>query len=317
MISDDQRELTDLERAVISEKSNYIKLNTPKNIGFSLDIYPVVLSSNHLHSIQWNWHQELEIIYLEKGEIEILSDENAFIVTPGNCVFINQNVLHCPRLSRAEEAVYYSLVFHPDMIFGYGSTPLYLEYVAPILEDSSFKCIPLHSNNNTTSKIIPLVTEIKDFWDTQIPGYELLCKSNLYRIWAILFSIESKNGKKQMKSKRLMHDEQRIKDAITYIEENYTEPISLEEIADSIHISKSECCRCFQRVLHLSPFDYLLHFRILQATKFIRQQDPLANSMANLAISVGFSNISYFNKVFKKHMNMTPSEYKKQQKEII
>ena len=88
---------------------------------------------------------------------------------------------------------------------------------------------------------------------------------------------------------------------------------TLDEIAESIHISKSECCRCFQRVLRVTPFEYLLKYRIFYATKLIQQQDPAASSISNLAITVGFGNISYFNKVFKRVLNMTPTEYKKQE----
>ena len=102
-------------------------------------------------------------------------------------------------------------------------------------------------------------------------------------------------------------------DSIRWIEEHFAEPITLDEIAESIHISKSECCRCFQRVLRITPFEYLLKYRIFYATKLMQQQDPAASSISNLAITVGFGNISYFNKVFKRILNMTPTEYKKQE----
>jgi AraC-like DNA-binding protein len=45
----------------------------------------------------------------------------------------------------------------------------------------------------------------------------------------------------------------------------------------------------------------------------MQQRDPAAASISNLAITVGFGNISYFNKVFKRVLNMTPTEYKKQE----
>ena len=71
--------------------------------------------------------------------------------------------------------------------------------------------------------------------------------------------------------------------------------------------------QAFQRVLRVTPFEYLLKYRIFYATKLMQQQDPAASSISNLAITVGFGNISYFNKVFKRVLNMTPTEYKKQE----
>lgn len=311
MISEDIRELTDLERATISHGSNYVELDTQQHNGFSIGIYPGFLSSRQVESVQWTWHADIEIVYLEKGNLEILTDENAMILTPGNGAFINQNILHRIQLSGNEEAVYYSLVFHPDMIFGYANTPLYLKYVTPILEDSDFKCFPINSNSEKGEKILSLVEKIKNAIDEKSEGYELSCQANLYELWAVIFSMPHKADNRSKKSKKLINDEKRIKDAILYMEEHYADTVTLEEIASSIHISKSECCRCFQRVLHLSPFEYLLHYRILQATKLLQQKDSSAHSIADLAISVGFSNISYFNKVFKKYVHMTPTEYKK------
>ena len=105
-------------------------------------------------------------------------------------------------------------------------------------------------------------------------------------------------------------DESRTKAAITYIMEHYEEPITLQDIADSIHISKSECCRCFKRCLQLTPFDYLLKYRIYSAVDLLAQ-DSSTLSISDIALKVGFNSSSYFNKLFKKYIGYTPSAYKK------
>ena len=109
----------------------------------------------------------------------------------------------------------------------------------------------------------------------------------------------------------LSPDEVRIKDAILYIQQHYTEPVTLDNIADSIHVSKSECCRCFKRAVNITPFEYLMRYRILQAAEKILQNDREMTSISELATSVGFNNTSYFNKLFKKYFDCTPTEYRK------
>ena len=106
-------------------------------------------------------------------------------------------------------------------------------------------------------------------------------------------------------------DEQRVKQAMLFIRMHHAEPISLEEIAGSVHISKSECCRCFSRTLQMTPFEYLMKYRIFEATRKMAQspQEP-PMSIADLAMSVGFNNTSYFNKLFKKYLGCTPTYYR-------
>ena len=102
-----------------------------------------------------------------------------------------------------------------------------------------------------------------------------------------------------------------MKEAILYIEEHYSENITLDDLAASIHLSKSECCRCFKRTLQLTPFEYLMKYRIFRAASILQMNVPAPRSMSALAFSVGFNNASYFNKVFKQYLHCTPSEYKR------
>ncbi len=101
-----------------------------------------------------------------------------------------------------------------------------------------------------------------------------------------------------------------MKQAMLFIRKHHADPISLEEIADSIHISKSECCRCFSRTLQMTPFEYLMRYRILEATKKMIEQIKEPMSIADIALSVGFNNVSYFNKLFKKFLGCTPTYYR-------
>ena len=105
--------------------------------------------------------------------------------------------------------------------------------------------------------------------------------------------------------------EARAKEAIRYIEEHYANPISLDDIAASIHVSKSECCRCIRRCMKMTPFEYLMKYRIFRAASILQMNVPAPRSMSALAFSVGFNNASYFNKVFKQYLHCTPSEYKR------
>ena len=86
------------------------------------------------------------------------------------------------------------------------------------------------------------------------------------------------------------------------------EPLTLDKIADSILVSKSECCRCFKRAIGLTPIEYLMKYRIMESAVRMKQKE--SESISEIAGTVGFNNTSYYSKVFKKMMGCTPSEYR-------
>ena len=98
-------------------------------------------------------------------------------------------------------------------------------------------------------------------------------------------------------------------EAKRYIDVTFFEALKLEDIAAKIHVSRNECCRAFKRVIGMSPVDYLIRRRVFEAAK-IMYKDPLqVDSVSELAINVGFNTISYFNRMFKRYMLCTPTEF--------
>ena len=313
MIVEDINNLTDAERNAILVGDDLQELKTHGVLEFPLSVNSITLSNTYIELIRWHWHQEVELVYILEGKVEALVDEESFILSAGQGIFINQNVLHAFRRVENHDAVFFSIVFHPAIVFGYGRAALaVIKYISPISENPNVKHFLLNKENTCTATILELMLKIRNDYISEQFGYELTCKAYICLLWNELLKLPREDAIINIKPKRITQDEQRVKAAITYMEQHFTEPITLDDIAQSVHLSKSECCRCFQRMLHQTPFECLLKYRIFYATRLIQQQDPNAENISNLAITVGFSNISYFNKVFKRYLNMTPTEYKKE-----
>ena len=92
--------------------------------------------------------------------------------------------------------------------------------------------------------------------------------------------------------------EERIKKMMLYIRDHYSEKISLEEIAVSANISGRECLRCFRDMLNISPFGYLMDYRIRRAAGLLRETD---RTVTDIAFTCGFFGTSYFGKS-RKHL---------------
>lgn len=313
MMHDDMHDIKKLVTDTILINDDLQEVQTHDNLEFPVNVYDITLSRMQLHMIRWHWHIDFEMVYILEGKLEFLIDTETIILTSGRGILVNQNILHAIHSVEGHDAVFFSVLFQPPILFGYGSTTLSSMYLTPISGNPHMKYILLNDHDPATAPIISHMKNIHDYCIAKEFGYELTCKAELCNLWNVLLKLPQKDSTTVINSKRIVNDEQRIKDAMLYIVENFAEPITLDDIANSIHISKSECCRCFKRVLHLTPFEYLLKFRIFHAAKLIRQQDPEADSISNLATIVGFGNISYFNKVFKRYLHMTPTEYKHMQ----
>lgn len=100
----------------------------------------------------------------------------------------------------------------------------------------------------------------------------------------------------------------RLGNLLSYLENNYREKITLDDLTDRFHISKSTLIRAFRKISGSTPLDYLLKTRIAKASEMLRNSDA---NVAEAAISSGFSDSNYFSRQFKKNTGLTPKEFKK------
>ncbi|XVJ67573.1 MAG: helix-turn-helix transcriptional regulator [Lacibacter sp.] len=101
--------------------------------------------------------------------------------------------------------------------------------------------------------------------------------------------------------------EQRINKVCNYLEQHFSKPISIEDAAKIINISKSAFCKFFKRTTGKTFSDYLNEIRIGYACYQLLETDK---PIAGIARSAGFDSVSYFNRVFYKKKNSTPREFR-------
>lgn len=100
-----------------------------------------------------------------------------------------------------------------------------------------------------------------------------------------------------------------VNKAIEYIQNNYQETVTVNEIADYLSINRSYLTTLFKKHLHLSPQEFLLKYRMMQAEEFLTNTDIPINQ---IAFSCGYSNQLSFSKAFSHSHDMSPRDYRKQ-----
>lgn len=281
-------------------------------IGYPIHVCFIELAKMYMQRIHWHWHAEIEIIIVNHGEVYFMTDDQKIRLKAGQGILVNQNIMHSVHPVNSDcNCSLYSTTFHPSFLFGYGNTVMSGKYLAPILSSPVFRTMLLDEQDTVSAQIMDLVNSVIAVNMTKKYGYELATKSYLCQLWVILLEYVIPQNIQKHKNTNLSLDESRVKEAIMYIEDHYSERVTLDDLSASIHISKSECCRCFKRTLQITPIEYLMKYRIFKAANMIQKDDPHSHSISDLAFAVGFNNASYFNKVFRQYLNCTPSEYKR------
>ena len=106
-----------------------------------------------------------------------------------------------------------------------------------------------------------------------------------------------------------VHTSGLVKQAIAFLHQNYTRPISRREIAEAVGVSEDYISRIFNREVSITPWDYLNRYRVLKSKNLLlNTTEPIGN----IARKVGFKDQAYFSRVFNKISGMSPRAFQKE-----
>jgi len=105
-----------------------------------------------------------------------------------------------------------------------------------------------------------------------------------------------------------------LKNVLEYINNNYSEDITLKQLAEVGAVSPGHLNKIFKEAFNMSPMKFINNFRLDKAKELMMYSDFNISQISEL---VGFSSIHYFSRFFKKKENMTPNEYRENVKDNI
>lgn len=110
---------------------------------------------------------------------------------------------------------------------------------------------------------------------------------------------------------KLNNIDTRILKVMTYVREHLGDVISLEDLAQQVSVTKSHLARMFRQAFNISPSQYVIRTKVQSAQRLLMTTN---HSIRYIASEVGYSDVSYFIRVFKRSIGMTPQEYRAQLK---
>ncbi len=254
-----------------------------------------------LFQVPVHWHPEIEIIYVLKGPLKVVIEGEEYEAAPGSVYFVNPGELHFMGASVAG-VDYYTLLFPPEFISFQSDDALETDFFLPLRNHDLLLRHDL-SHEKSRPDMILLLNEI--LHTEQLPP----CIEQQLQLRVLLLSLLQKiavYGTVQPETTKRNNPMQR--ELLTFLQQNYAEPLRLEDLSRQFHLSEKYLSRYFKQHFHLTVTQYLVHLRLTHACHLLETTDL---PVTEVALQSGFSNVSHFIRSFHRTYQMSPLKYRK------
>lgn len=275
----------------ISQSSIWIS-SIPTAVSASFPFYSTEaghFSTKNGYSVSRSFHDSFLLLYTISGTGAVKTMGETFLLLPGQAVLMD---CHIPHHYRNDSPFWEFLWVH---IQGNGIAPLF-----PILYPSNIHAISLLRPDAFCQSLLSLLNLIQK---NDIRGAENASRT-IHALFGDLLA-SSMEGDRYYQNQKYSPD---IHKVIQLIHSHYSQPLSVDRMIQDIPLSKYHFIRMFRRIMGVTPYQYLMNYRINQSKHLLRLSD---SSISEIAVSCGFSDASNFISQFKKHVGQTPSQYQR------
>ena len=266
-------------------ESQYESHNSIINRSFAVSIH------NRNNDDNIHWHENIEILYFTGGECTVVNGSEELKVTKGDIVIINSEDIHGIRFYNG-----------------------YAQYILAHLDHTFCKEMGFNTNDTrfkkkiTDTQISHILEKAIAEQNEKLSFYEQSIKIMLLSVLLILFR---KHVAPNPENDKTTNKIKLTKKIIKYINKHYDEQINIESIENYCRYSRYYISRAFKETTGLTIMAFVNDVRIEKAKILLTNSDL---NMANIALNCGFVSQSYFGKVFKKSVGISPLDYKNKTK---
>lgn len=273
----------------------------------SYEIYEDILT--HQHSF-------IELNYVSNGcGIHLINDKrydvskgDFYLIPPGaDHVFLPYDLQNTKKLTTI------NCIFYPEFLFEENALPFSLhflqeikEFCSSLLKGADSKTDLLRFQDSTEKTIEKILKRMLNEYHSESFGNIEIIKMNLYEL--LIHMKRYSEAQTTPKDFTSYTTEQLIHTAITYLEENCLNPVTLEEVCNYVMLSKCYFCTQFKRVTGKSVIRYLQEIRMKKASELLLKSNY---SITTISQMVGYSDYNFFTQTYKKITGTTPRQYRK------
>lgn len=263
---------------------------------FPIEFYHVT-PGHPRYDMPYHWHTEYEIIRILEGEFILVINEEKISAKKGDIIFVHDGMFHG---GTPNNCVYECIVF--DMKLLLKQNHACTKQIQDIVNQK--KVIQPKLPSNLKDLNICCHNLFESMKSKKI-GHEFITQGSLYHLLGIILEYElyiNKNKNTKKSQERVLQ----FKKVLSLIEEEYSTPLSLEDLSKAACMTPKYFCRFFYEMTNKTPIGYLNYYRIESACEQILTTDL---PITEIAFNCGFNDVSYFIKTFKKYKGTTPKKY--------
>ena len=263
-----------------------------------------VTTSFHVRPISKHRHTQFEISYVVSGAGTYCVGNANYPIKAGDVFVFSSNEFH--YITEATSAPINLLTLHFEPCYLFGSS----------FDSLSSRCINLcFTHSDSFQNRIPAenagflqnaLLQIKEELQQQKQESSLLVKSYLNIFLVTLIREHNFAGQSRSFKRKNVHA---IRNAVDYINLHLADPITLSDVAAAVHISPSYLSSLFKDFFQVSLWSYIITKRIEKAISLLVDKNN-QYTILEIALQCGFNNTTNFNRAFRKHTGLTPSEYR-------
>lgn len=243
-----------------------------------------------------HWHEHIELLYFLSGKCKFTCNGKPFCASANDFVIVNSTEIHSYITS--DSVNYFGILIYPAFF-----------------QDVNFNDKIVFENLIHHDKYIEetILKMYKEYAKNTV-GSDMILKGTAYQLIAYLIRNFTESQLTAKDSAFHTSKLKRINILLEYISNHYHEKITTAQLAKICFISEGHLCRFFKNNIGKSVTEYINEFRIEKAAVMLANTDE---NITNIAFEVGFDDLNYFSRIFKKIKNKSPLEYRKNCQNII
>ena len=262
----------------------------------------------YLHAYPLHWHDEMEIIYNQKGSGIVHVHSQRYILQTGDLIILPPQYIHSIEQYGKNDMSYFNILFHFSLLSSSHYDYCYEKYFVPLSEHLRTFPIYIPQQTSLSKKLRPHITYLIENRKHCYLDDELMVKSHLF---AILHHLMKHSTPSSDSDTTLRLSYEQLKPILLYVKEHYPEAISIETAAKLCGFSSSHFMKRFKSLTGKSFTQYLISYRLeVAANKLIETNQKIIE----IGEEVGFNHPSYFTRAFYQKYGVSPLQYREQSK---
>lgn len=253
--------------------------------------FPVrILAHNTNKKLSMHWHDHIELLFFEGDPCTVNCGGKINDAYKNDMIIVNSNEIHS-YLPKKGDILHTCVSIYPAFF-----------------DDVTFKGIIFKNLVSQDSFVKECIRQLTEEQEHPKTASDMFIKAKTYELMTYLTRNYAEECLTKTEYNKRRAKQKRVNDILTFIRDHYHENISTKTLSEEFYLSESYICRLFKKEIGTSPIEHINNLRINEAEILLKNT---SENVTSIAMRLGFSDLNYFSRIFKKQTGITPREYRR------